>query len=417
MKKNFQWNHYNQLFMNKWWSCDNALKLELKESGYFKKREREKNFDKLVDDIIVQINNFPENKAEVNQWMNKTENIINNFIENDDAFNLNNMDKELKEGFLESTKKFIRDCKEFDSKLTFEEIGQAMRNLWIVDIIQVLVGKGIKYSAAVFGYSMLYPYTDNYLDNVNITMNEKREFNNRLQKRLKGEKVENINENERKIYELIEKIEEVFERQSYPKVYESLLQIYEGQVRSLEQQKSISVPYEKDILGISLEKGGASVLADGYLIDGDLSKEEIEFCIGYGFLLQLADDLQDVEEDLKNNHMTVMSQLSKGYKLDGLVNKLINFTDDLIEGVCFNKHPEEDKIKSTIKNNCLMLILFSIVLSKKYFSRAYIKNIEPYLPFNMRYIKNLKRRLNKKFKAVKNRDAVLKEIYETMIIK
>lgn len=48
--------------------------------------------------------------------------------------------------------------------------------------LQLLFGKEVYYSKANFAYSMLYPYTDNYLDNTNIDKNDKILFNNWLEK-------------------------------------------------------------------------------------------------------------------------------------------------------------------------------------------------------------------------------------------
>lgn len=81
---------------------------------------------------------------------------------------------------------------------------------------------------------------------------------------------------------------------SYQDVYQSLYLIQEGQQQSLRQQQTIP---EKDVLEISIWKGGTSVLADGYLIDGHLSDVQQEFCMLFGFTLQVQIDLQDVVED------------------------------------------------------------------------------------------------------------------------
>jgi hypothetical protein len=61
--------------------------------------------------------------------------------------------------------------------------------------------------------------------------------------------------------------------------------------------------YEKDILAMSIEKGGSSVLADAYLINGTLTEKEATFFFGYGVLLQICDDLQDGKKDLQEQHM------------------------------------------------------------------------------------------------------------------
>ncbi|MBU5483707.1 class 1 isoprenoid biosynthesis enzyme [Clostridium sp. MSJ-11] len=247
---------------------------------------------------------------------------------------------------------------------------------------------------------MLYPYTDNYLDDPSISMEEKRYFNERFSKRLKGEKIKSINCHEEMVYRLVEYIESVFNRDNYKEVYEKLLLIHDGQIKSLMQQEVLSIPYEKDILGISIEKGGASVLVDGYLVNGALTKDEEIFAYGYGFLLQLCDDLQDVSMDLKNNHMTIMSQLAGKYPLDMITNKLINLTINIIDTENCFKGSNKEELKELIKNNCIIMILFSIAHNKKFYSNEYIKTIENFLPFTLSYIDNLKSNLETKFNTL-----------------
>jgi hypothetical protein len=350
-----------------------------------------------MDKLGEYIDDMPKGKEELEKWSEEGEKLLHKYIKNDPIFKLQYMDEHIREGMIESTKKFINEAKKFDKDISLEDIGQAMRNVWIVNILQAIFYDKVKFTKAIFGYSMLYPYTDNYLDDVNVRMEDKIRFNERLLNRIKGEKILTKIDDEGKIDELVECIEEVFCREIYTKVYDSLLTIQDGQIKSLIQQENVTIPYENDILGISIEKGSASVLVDGYLINGELSKEQEEFCLGYGFLLQIGDDLQDVNDDLINNHMTIMSQLAHRYNLDTLASKLLNFTIDFIgeHSVLNNK----ENLKKLIKNNCTMLILFSIVLSKNFFSEEYISSIEEYLPFRIKYIEKLKERLEEKFKG------------------
>lgn len=67
------------------------------------------------------------------------------------------------------------------------------------------------------------------------------------QKKLSGEFIDPKDNYEEKVYKLVECIEEVFDRASYPKVYESLLLIHNGQKKSLHEQECISIPYEKEL--------------------------------------------------------------------------------------------------------------------------------------------------------------------------
>ncbi|MBD7910713.1 MULTISPECIES: hypothetical protein [Clostridium] len=385
------------LLREKWWSSSSLPNFNIEKISLSDKVKKEKQFDVIWEKVSSYIDSKPMGKENFEEWSKEGEKLLKKYIKNDPIFKLQYMDEHVRDGMIESTKKFINMAKEFDNDISIYCIGQATRNVWIANILQAIFFNKVEFNKAVYGYSMLYPYTDNYLDDVNVSMIDKIKFNDRLLNRLKGGKRLDITDNEIKIDKMIECIEMIFDRKTYTKVYYSLINIQEGQINSLEQQENVTIPYENDILGISIKKGSASVLVDGYLINGELSKEQEDFCLGYGFLLQIGDDLQDIENDLKNNHMTIMSQLANKYCLDRLANKLLNFTIDFIDGhsVLNNK----TNLKKLIKNNCVMLILFSIVMSKNFFSEEYVNKIEEYLPFSIKYIENIRIRLEEKFKG------------------
>lgn len=81
-----------------------------------------------------------------------------------------------------------------------------------------------------------------------------------------------------------------------------------------------------DVLGISLEKGGASVLADAYLVQGTVDDAVASFAVGWGALLQFVDDLQDVATDRADGVLTVFSQGAGRWPLDPLENRLLGFS-------------------------------------------------------------------------------------------
>ena len=393
--------YLNNFFREKWYDTDVELNLNMKTINYIEKRKIEKKFDSFIDLLIEHIESFPLELNSRKVWKERGNKLIDEMILNEDIFKLGRINSNMKNQFFISTKKFIKECKEFDDEIKYDEIGQAMRNVWIVNILQNIMGKDICFTKAIFGYSMLYPYTDNYLDNVNISMKEKIQFNEFFSKILNDEYVELEGAYKLKIYKLVKNIEEVFERDKYKDVYESLLLIHEGQKNSLIHQECLSIPYERDMLKISIEKGGASVLADAYLVNGTLSDEEKEFAYGYGFLLQICDDFQDVKEDIENNHMTVVSQIANKYPLDVIANKLINFTLNLIDNATCFKCDNVIQLKELIKDNCIKMIMFAIVLGREYFTKEYVKNIEKYLPFRKSYIDNIKDNLKNKFSTLK----------------
>ena len=76
---------------------------------------------------------------------------------------------------------------------------------------------------SIFAYSMLYPYTDNYLDDPATSRGAKLAFSDRFRRRLDGDAVEPFNDREATIWRLVELIEEQYARADWPEVYASLL--------------------------------------------------------------------------------------------------------------------------------------------------------------------------------------------------
>lgn len=390
-------NYYRQL----WWNTSTALHLDLNMTTYLEKRKKQKKLEAVIDTVITHIKNFPKELEDRTIWKEIGIKYIDDIISEESTLKLGTIDKEMKNEIFNSTIKFIKECKTFDKNLCYADIGQAIRNLWIINIFQKIINSNIEFTDAIFGYSMLYPYTDNYLDNPTISSNQKKSFNQRFSQRLKGELITPDNLHEDKVYKLVSYIESVFERENYEELYKSLLLIHNAQEKSLTQQEISSIPYENDILNISIEKGGTSVLADGYLINGALTSEEEDFAYGYGFLLQLCDDLQDIENDVRNTHITIMSQLAGKFYLDIITNKLINLTINVIDNAKCFKCANVIELKNLIKINCITMIIFAIAENRKYFSKGYIKEIKKYLPFNLSYIDNIKNKLQKKFNSLR----------------
>lgn len=406
-----------KLYEDLWFNLSAEATMSLKTYNYYHKKQKERSINKFIDEFFRLIEAYPKEDNLKKPWEDNINGFFDSLIKDEPSLKLGVIDEEMKEAFIKSTKNFIKECKEFDKTLSFEDIGQALRNLWIVSILQKAFGFKIEYNKAVFGYSMLYPYTDNYLDDPEVSMKEKKEFNERFTKRLKGEKITALGEREEKIYDLVKAIEKTYVRGNYQEVYESLLIIHGAQINSLLQQEGKSIPYEKDILSISIEKGGASVLADGYLINGKLSKKEEIFSYGYGFFLQLCDDLQDVKNDKENGHMTLMSQLAGSYNLDKLIKKSINLLEHILgEKEVFNCSNGKE-VKELIQENCLLMIVFAIIKNKEYFSKEYVKEANKYLPITLGYTKKINKHMKKKFKKLQSKftQEELEEILQRLL--
>jgi len=167
--------------------------------------------------------------------------------------------------------------------------------------------------------------------------------------------------------------------------------IYNAQIKSLVQQKQNSDLCPVNILDISLEKGGASVLADGYLVNGFMDKNEEDFCFGYGAFLQFADDIQDVCTDSDNGHSTIFSQLAENDYLDGLANKLFNFILKVVD--LHLPATGHERLRELILRNCNFMVLEAIIKNHQLYSKQYIKEIEAHFPFSFSYFPQAKKKL------------------------
>ncbi len=78
--------------------------------------------------------------------------------------------------------------------------------------IQYLMDLPFKLPSSIFAYSLIYPYSDNLLDDSATTTTEKRRFNHRFRNRLDGHLVEPQSNCEDKIYRLVDMIEDEYDR-------------------------------------------------------------------------------------------------------------------------------------------------------------------------------------------------------------
>src|ERR1019366_6441257 len=71
--------------------------------------------------------------------------------------------------FLPVGTKLARWARQFDPTLSMPDIVQACRNAWTACGLQPLLGEPIALTPSILGYSLLYPYTDNFLYRVDVS--------------------------------------------------------------------------------------------------------------------------------------------------------------------------------------------------------------------------------------------------------
>ena len=365
-----------QRYEHLWWSCKQSLP-EFNSSFRSEDQTKyEKQLGKLATGLVYQMKDLPKDPTERKTWQNGLRAGFTDFILSMGLIEQRHLDFVETSGLLGAAQEFGRMARRFDPAIRSEDIYQAGRNVMTANLIQILFELPVRVTPSIFAYSMLYPYTDNFLDDAGISYAQKLAFNTRFKHRLEGQEVLPENSREEVIHHLIGMIETEWERNRHPKVYESLLAIHAAQAHSLDLVAPGASPFERDVLGISFEKGGTSVLADGYLVSGNLTGEQTSLLFGFGAFTQLMDDLEDLQADLQEDRMSIFTQTAVYWPLDGVTNSLFHFSRLIMENLgAF--HSPSAMILTEIMRRCLDPILIGTVgRMGRYYHRDYLIALE-----------------------------------------
>jgi hypothetical protein len=294
----------------------------------------------------------------------------------------------LRDDFWAVAQDLASDARRLNAAVSASEILQACRNAWTACGLQALLGESPRLTPAIFAYSMLYPYSDNYLDDPNISRQTKLRFSTRFRRRLAGDAaprsaLENI------IWKLVSLIEGQWPRQRYPDVYDALLAIHRAQEQSLQQQRG-----DSDLVRLSFAKGGASVLADAYLAKGSLTEAEKRFAFGWGALLQLGDDLQDLASDRERGFHTLFSAAAAKEPLDDLTSQTLRFASAVMESMQALPNAAE-YLKELLRKNSISLLITAAGEYSEFYSASYLRQLERYSPMRFSFLKSRKQRVTR----------------------
>lgn len=375
---------YIDHFTEMWESSPDHFPTFRKQFSESDKLERESNYELFQDKIKTMQNGrkalqvkkdpggtfFPMFKA---------------FLETVFDFGKDHLKVILSDDFKNVSKDFFYKARAFGPELAPENIYQGMRNVWIMNGLQLMCDVPVKITPSVFAYSMIYPYSDNLLDDPKLSENEKQEFSARFDKRLHGEPVQPTTFSESQLFKLVAMFEGEFPREDFPEVYESLYGIQQGQTNSLKMMAGNGIS-EAQICDICFEKGGASVLADGYLVAGKLNREQEQALFGYGVYLQLLDDIQDVKEDSNAFTKTLFSCRSEE-DLGAFVNRSIHFGRKALEEMrCFDG-PQNAEFIELMNRSIETMIIESAGLNHNWYTKEYLAELESFSPLHFEFIR------------------------------
>ena len=294
-----------------------------------------------------------------------------------------------------------RMARRLDVPASVGDIVQASRNAWTACGLQLLCGRPMRLTPSIFAYSMLYPVTDNYMDDPQVQKASKLEFSVRFGERLAGQPCPARGDHEALTWRLIEMIESEHARSERPRVYESLLAIHHAQQASLRLMRQPKSPDQSEVSELSFWKGGSSVLADGYLAAGVLAPVEERFIFDWGVLLQLADDLQDVREDLAGGATTLFTMASRDGTLNELTARTLQFGQQVMaEMADLPSHADASDVPGGVqalrqlieRSSKSVLIRAAGELGESY-SPGFLTELEAYSPFRFAYLRERRQQM------------------------
>ena len=194
--------------------------------------------------------------------------------------------------------------------------------------------------------------------------------------------------------------EDQYPRCDYHGGHLSLCAIHAGQVKSLLLQQPETIPGETTILRISVEKGGSSVLADGWLVAGTLERREADFFFGFGVMLQLLDDLQDLADDRRMGHCTLFSRATAHGQLDCVTSCLWHFLDAVLDSAAYFHTSRGPELKELIRRNSRMLLLRAMAENARFYSRDYLDRMGNFSTLRFDYLRAVRKTIENKFRKI-----------------
>ena len=392
-----------------WNGCALGTLSPLPRFSIREQRRREKAYDDGLRAVKREARRAPRSRAERLGMQERIVAIFPGFAAT--ALGLEGAATELlTDSFLPIGTRLARWARAFDPTISMADTIQGCRNAWTCGGMQALLGEPMELTHSTLAYSLLYPYSDNYLDQAGLGREDKLAFSERFRRRLCGERIFAQNAREAAIWALVQLIEEQYPRATYPQVFDCLLAIHRAQQDSIGQlerggREELDAA---DVLRITCAKGGTSVLADACLARPWLTAEEISFSFDWGVLLQLGDDLQDVQEDLERGSVTLFTLAAgRGMELDDLVRQLLHLSQVVADRMDPLPHGTAT-MKRLLRMSWRSLILMAVANAHRFCSAAFMAELEECSGFRFDFLRARNQKLD-------DRDGLFPRIFEAFL--
>lgn len=356
----------------------------LPQIGKDERRANEKRISESLERFRGQMNGFSYLPGRKKRWKKDMEKLLHEILWTDPLIGVESaLSRESLEAFEKEMKVFVRRSRSFDASLGLGDLGQGIRNYMVYAIFRELNGLSQRCTSGVFGYSMMYPYSDNYMDTPGRSREELLHYHKLIRDKIRGDGFDAVSEHDRKTVELLEAIEQSYARPD--DLYEGLQLILEAQRDSYRQSDRENPLTEEEVFDLSVFKGGISVLIDRYLIDKPMSEKDYKFYYGFGFLLQLCDDLQDIASDKEWGCSTLFTMCRTKGEVVETVNRLLHYMKKLFASC----ECAREEFREFLLQQCSLLILISAAGSRDYMTEEWLGWLEERLPVSIDFLEEI----------------------------
>eukprot|EP00667_Euglena_gracilis_P008373 EG_transcript_8466 len=234
-----------------------------------------------------------------------------------------------------TTRSFAQHARTVTPHLDDAALFGAVRLLWFIAAFQAISKRRVALDAALASYCLIYPLTDNYLDDPTLTVEDKHAFNRRLKCWIRegspdappAVAVPGVRPDPGDLVcRMLREMAAAWPRRQHQVVHFSLNAIHTAQTQSVAQCGGFERCSDSFLEEVSAMKGGASLLAAGCLVLGGLTPMEQRYLQYLGLGFQLLDDLQDVQDDLRERRCTLFTRaVHRHQPLDDRLARLLQY--------------------------------------------------------------------------------------------
>jgi hypothetical protein len=288
-------------------------------------------------------------------------------------------------------------CHQVLPSMPDRDVRRATENAWPMLCLQLLDGQPARITESMVGFSLLYPLTDDVIDDPKVLKDEKKDFLQRFAGLIsRGGSAARDTVNERAVWEMFGKIEGEWDRGEHPIKYRLMGELLQAQVDS---QAQLAGPHHGDkpvpdfdrVWEITVRKGALSVLCDAALVKEALTDAEASFAAHLGSITQFLNDLRTVDEDLAEGQYTPFNLLhARGEKLDGVLDALSRYFVETFTGPdareLIGRSPRKAELMTAMLASLGQQLIEGIALNREKISPGYLAHVEQLAPLPLTLI-------------------------------